>query len=242
MPGGCSAHRGSGGLGVGFTKRYGSLAAVCDVSFQVASAEKLGRSWVRVRWQEPIISLTVPPVNRPQFRGKKGRRPPSACVGGDGGRCGMPGDFASWDRQSRRLARRRRALLAGPVLVPVSMAAAFTVLDRLLGPRRGYNAGFALYWAGWCFAFPLWVLGGGRAMRLLSGGTRPSLTGAVWLMLPVAGAATAELLPNWRSVDRKVAGMMAGSALVNAVGEELLWRGAYLDTFPGDVWRGAIWP
>jgi hypothetical protein len=56
------------------------------------------------------------------------------------------------------------------VLVPVSMAAAFTVLDRLLGPRRGYNAGFALYWAGWCFAFPLWVLGGGRAMRLLSGG------------------------------------------------------------------------
>jgi membrane protease YdiL (CAAX protease family) len=68
------------------------------------------------------------------------------------------------------------------------------------------------------------------------------LTGAVWLMLPVAGAATAELLPKWRSVDRKLAGMMVGSALVNAVGEELLWRGAYLDTFPGDVWRGAIWP
>jgi hypothetical protein len=35
---------------------------------------------------------------------------------------------------------------------------------------------------------------------------------------------------------------MAGSAVVNAVGEELLWRGAYLDTFPEDVWRGAVWP
>jgi hypothetical protein len=152
----------------------------------------------------------------------------------------MPGDFASWDRQSRGLARRRRAL-AGPVLVPVSMAAAFTVLDRLLGPRRSYNAGFALYWAGWCFAFPLWVLGGRRAMRVLSGGTRPPVIDAVWLVLPVAGAATAELLPNRRAVDRKVAVMMAGSALVNAVGEELLWRGPTW-TPSGDVWRGAIWP
>jgi hypothetical protein len=151
----------------------------------------------------------------------------------------MPGDFASWDRQSRGLARRRRAL-AGPVLVPVSMAAAFTVLDRLLGPRRSYNAGFALYWAGWCFAFPLWVLGGRRAMRVLSGGTRPPVIDAVWLVLPVAGAATAELLPNRRAVDRKVAVMMAGSALVNAVGEELLWRGAYLDTLRGCVAGGDL--
>jgi hypothetical protein len=36
--------------------------------------------------------------------------------------------------------------------------------------------------------------------------------------------------------------MMAGIAVVNGVGEELLWRGAYLDTFPEDAWRGAVWP
>jgi hypothetical protein len=154
----------------------------------------------------------------------------------------MPGDFDPWERRSRRVARRRRALLAGPVLVPVSMAAAFAALGRLVGPRRGYNAGFALYWAGWCFAFPLWVLGGKRVTRVLSRGTRPSGIDAAWLMLPVAGAAAAELLPNRRAVDRKVAGMMAGSAVVNAVGEELLWRGAYLAIFPEDVWRGAVWP
>jgi hypothetical protein len=43
----------------------------------------------------------------------------------------MPGEFDPQQRQSRRLAR-RRALLAGPVLVPVSMAAALAVLGRLL--------------------------------------------------------------------------------------------------------------
>ena len=43
-----------------------------------------------------------------------------------------------------RLELRRRLLMAGPVLVALSMAGAFTVLGRLLGPRRGYNAGFIL--------------------------------------------------------------------------------------------------
>jgi hypothetical protein len=79
-------------------------------------------------------------------------------------------------------------------------------LGRLLGPRRGYNAGFALYWAAWCFTFPLWVLGGKRVTWILSKATRPSAIEAVWLMLPVAGAVATELLPNRRAVDRKVAG------------------------------------
>lgn len=35
---------------------------------------------------------------------------------------------------------------------------------------------------------------------------------------------------------------MAGTAAVNAVGEELLWRGVFPAQFPGDVVRGAVWP
>jgi hypothetical protein len=30
--------------------------------------------------------------------------------------------------------------------------------------------------------------------------------------------------------------------VVNATGEELLWRGTYRDAFPDDRWRGAGWP
>jgi hypothetical protein len=136
----------------------------------------------------------------------------------------------------------RRALIAGPVVVPISMAVAFAALRRLLGPRRGYNAGFALYWAGWRFAFPLWAIGGKRIMRLFARVEPPSGIEAAGLMLPVAGAIATALLPNQRGVDRRVAAIMAGSAVVNAVGEEVLWRGAYLDAFPEDVWLGAVWP
>lgn len=133
-------------------------------------------------------------------------------------------------------------LAAGPVLVPASMAGVFAALRRLLGPRRGYNAGFCLYWARWCFAFPLWALGSKRVLRLLSEGTRLSGLDAALLLLPVAGAAATELLPNRRAIDPAAAGVMTGSAVVNAVGEELLWRGTYLEAFPHDVWRGAVWP
>jgi membrane protease YdiL (CAAX protease family) len=39
-----------------------------------------------------------------------------------------------------------------------------------------------------------------------------------------------------------VATVMVVSAMVNAVGEELLWRGVFLAQFPDDVVRGALWP
>lgn len=140
------------------------------------------------------------------------------------------------------LERRRRALIVVPVLVPVTMAALFGALGRLLGPRRGYNAGFAVYWVGWCLGFPLWVTGGRGVLRLLAAGSRPSAADAAWLVLPVAGAISTELLPSRAAIGPEVAAVMAGTALVNAAGEELLWRGTFLEAFPGDVWRGAVWP
>jgi len=141
-----------------------------------------------------------------------------------------------------RLQRRRRALLAAPILVPVSMAGAFALLQRLLGPRRAYNASFALYWTGWCLAFPLWLAGPRRVLRLLRDGARPSAAELALLALPVAGAAATELVPNRPAIDPKVAAVMIGTAVVNATGEELLWRGAYLDAFPDEPWPGAVWP
>ena len=153
---------------------------------------------------------------------------------------------AAWQRmvpaEVQRLERRRRALLAAPIVVPVSMAGAFAVLERLLGPRRGYNAGFALYWVGWCLGFPLWVLGPRRLLRLLREGTRLSPADLALLAVPVAGAAATELAPNRQAIDPKVAAVMVATAAVNSVGEELLWRGSYLDWFPDDPWRGAAWP
>jgi membrane protease YdiL (CAAX protease family) len=137
---------------------------------------------------------------------------------------------------------RRRATLTAPVAIPVTMTAVFALLRRRLTRRAAYTAGFAVYWAGWCFAFPLWVLGPDGVVRALRSGRRPSQLDVALLAFPVLGAVGAELLPHRRLVDRRVAAVMMGTAAVNAVGEELLWRGLFLDQFRGDVVRGAVWP
>jgi len=142
----------------------------------------------------------------------------------------------------KRRTDHRVALLLAPVLVPLTMTATFAGLGRLLGPRRGYNAGFLVYWVGWCGIFPLWVAGPRRIVRSLTTGARPSPFDAALLALPMIGAATTELLPNRRGIDKEVAAVMVGSAAINAVGEEVLWRGLYLDAFPDDLWNGAVWP
>ena len=41
--------------------------------------------------------------------------------------------------------------------------------------------------------------------------------------------------------DPSVAAVMLASAAVNAVGEELLWRGTFIELVPDDTGRGATW-
>jgi membrane protease YdiL (CAAX protease family) len=140
------------------------------------------------------------------------------------------------------MAARRRATLAAPVCVPLSMGLVFAVLRRRLQPRHAYNVGFAIYWLGWCTAFPLWVLGPRGARRVLGSVRRPGMAESALLALPVAGAVGSELLPHRRLVDPPVGAVLVGTAVVNAVAEELLWRGTFLAQFPGDIVRGAAWP
>lgn len=137
---------------------------------------------------------------------------------------------------------RRAAVLAAPALVPLSMAAVFGLLARRLPPRRAYNVGFGIYWLGWCLAFPVWVLGRRRAATVLLSGRRPTVGEAVVLAVPVLGAAATALVPYRRDIDPGVAVVMVVSAAVNAVGEELLWRGVFLEEFPDDPVRGCLWP
>jgi hypothetical protein len=133
-------------------------------------------------------------------------------------------------------------MLAAPVAVPVSMTAVFALLRRRLSRRAAYTAGFAVYWAGWCVAFPMWVLGPDGVVRVLRSGRWPGRLDVALLAFPVIGAVGAELWPQRRLVDRRTAAVMIGTAAVNAVGEELLWRGTFLAQFRGDVSRGAVWP
>lgn len=137
---------------------------------------------------------------------------------------------------------RRLIVLATPAAVPLSMAAVFAALARRLSPRTAYNAGFAIYWAGWGVLVPVAVLGPRRALRVLVSGRRPGAGELAAAWLPVVGATTTELLPHRTLVTRPVLATMIGSAAVNATTEELLWRGMFLELFPEDVVRGSLWP
>ena len=54
------------------------------------------------------------------------------------------------------------------------------------------------------------------------------------------GAAGTELAPQLRNADPAVLATAAGVAVVNAAGEELLWRGLFVAAFPDDPVCG--WP
>jgi hypothetical protein len=146
--------------------------------------------------------------------------------------------------QGRR--RVSRALVTTvPVVVPLTMRLLFPALARRLGTRRGYLAGFALYWAG-CYLLTIGLLGRHQVQALLRQPARqlpsPRWLPAAALLGPPVGAAGTELLPQLRTADPAVLAAAVTIASVNAVAEELLWHGLFVATFPEDPVRGWLWP
>jgi Type II CAAX prenyl endopeptidase Rce1-like len=146
--------------------------------------------------------------------------------------------------QGRR--RVTRALVTTvPIVVPLTMRLLFPVLARRLGTRRGYLAGFAVYWAG-CYSLTIGLLGRRRVQALVRHPARP-LPSPRWLaaaalLTPPVGAAGTELLPQLRTADPALLATAAAVASGNAAAEELLWHGLFVATFPDDPVRGWLWP
>jgi hypothetical protein len=135
--------------------------------------------------------------------------------------------------------------LAIPLVVPVGTRALFGVLTRRLGVRRGYLAGFACYWAG-CYLLPPALVGRRRVQALLREPAGP-LPGPRWLaavalLVPPVGAAATQLLPGLGQADAAQLATAGALATLNATGEELLWRGLFVASFPEDPVRGWLWP
>jgi len=133
-----------------------------------------------------------------------------------------------------------------PAVVPMVMKAVFGTAARRLGADRGYQAGFALYWAT-CWVLADVIVGPRRLLDLWRPPERPVLptprpVAAVLLVAPPLGALTTEWLPNVRPADPAAVAVAAGIGVTNALAEETLWRGVPAVTFPGDRLRGWLWP
>lgn len=147
--------------------------------------------------------------------------------------------------EGMRLMAERRAghnfVMVIPVAVPLTMAAVFACLRRLTTARNAYNVGFGVYWLGWCLAVSMWLLGPRSAIRLLATGRSLPREYLVLLTVPVAGAVGTQLIPRRGEVDVPTAAIMVGTAIINAVGEELLWRGVFMRELDGQPRLTMLW-
>jgi membrane protease YdiL (CAAX protease family) len=136
------------------------------------------------------------------------------------------------------------ATLATPIAIDVAMPVVFRGLAGRLGPRRGYLAGFAVYWTA-CFMIPAAILGPRRAVSLLADARPPTRAEAVVLALPPVGGLASETLPALRAgvrVDPPLLGTAVAFAVTNGLAEELLWRGLFLAVFPDSRLLGLAYP
>ncbi len=132
-----------------------------------------------------------------------------------------------------------------PLAMPLAMRAVFSATSRRYGPERGYQAGFAIYWAS-CWALAGSVIGRRRLLGLwrVPEQVLPSprgLSAAVLVVPPLGGLAT-QWVPNARASGATAVVVAAGVGATNALAEEVFWRGVPLVIFPDDAVWGWLWP
>jgi membrane protease YdiL (CAAX protease family) len=137
-------------------------------------------------------------------------------------------------------------LWAATPLVVAAMALAFSALAEILGRKRGYLAGFALYWIGFGILFPLVVVGPERLLATLRPAPLPAGVAGValgiLLLLPPLGAGWYVFRTRLADATAAVIAASLGLALINALAEELLWRASYAVVFHDNVVLGLALP
>jgi membrane protease YdiL (CAAX protease family) len=151
------------------------------------------------------------------------------------------------DNALRHLTPEREiALASSPVLVLATMLPVYRILVARFGPRLGYFLGFATYWLGWCFAFPLWLVGRRGVLWMFRRPEprfgKPAWLGVASLSLPLVLAYSTVFPRVWAQANWRIVLNSLAISIVNAIGEEVLWRGAYTRAFRGRHWLGLAWP
>jgi hypothetical protein len=114
------------------------------------------------------------------------------------------------------------------------------------GPQLGYFVGFLFYWIGWCFGFPVWVLGLGGVVDLFRD-RKPRFTSRKWLgivllVVPLILAYGYEFPRALPEATLPIVLLSILISMVNGAAEELLWRGVYPLVFPDSTWWGYLYP
>ena len=130
--------------------------------------------------------------------------------------------------------------------MPLAMKRVFHVTTRRYGAERGYQAGFAVYWAS-CWLMAGLVAGPRRLFGVWQAPEQllpaPRGLGAAVLVAPPLGGFATQWLPEARASGPVVVAVAASVGTTNALAEEAFWRGVPVAAFAADdVWRGWLWP
>lgn len=141
---------------------------------------------------------------------------------------------------------KRAALIAAPVVLLITTTLTYRGLASVLEPRLAYLLGFLFYWIGWCFLFPLWVVGWSGLRRMFVD-RRPRFTQRAWiglacLIVPLLLAYGYEFPRAVQQANLPIVLLSAVISVVNGAAEEVLWRGTYSQVFPEDRLLGWLYP
>jgi len=141
--------------------------------------------------------------------------------------------------------QKRLFLLALPVLLVPSTSAVFLGTTSGLGKAPGYWLGFLFYWLFWCLLVPRLVLGRAGFRSLLSDRT-PLFNRQNWLaallFLVVTAVTLVMYLASFLRASWTLILLAVPCATVNGLCEEMLWRGLYVKSFPGNPWLAILYP
>ena len=141
---------------------------------------------------------------------------------------------------------RQRIMLGVPIALIVTMLGVFRSFTSRFGYPLGYLCAFAVYWAGWCGALPLAVLGPRELAALFvavrRGGRRRDASTIALATWPIAFPLVFAFLPRIAQAGLRIVVWSVCLGVVTGVAEEVLWRGVYLRVFPRSLLLNTVYP
>ncbi len=143
--------------------------------------------------------------------------------------------------------KKQRIMLFTPIVLILTMYAAFRGLVAILGFPLGYFVAFLIYWIGWCIVLPMFVLNGPYGVLDLFRETKPRFGKPAWktlalLLWPLPFPILFRFLPKLADANLSIILVSIIIGVVTGITEEILWRGVYVKIFPNHIWLNYIYP
>jgi len=137
-------------------------------------------------------------------------------------------------------------LLLLPLILIATTALVFYVSSNLLGNNLGYIIGFSFYYIFWCYGATLALMGKkgfvSQFKEVNPLFSKKNLYLIIIFFMIALGTVIMYLIPSINKATLSLILIAIPIAIVHGVGEETLWRGLYIKTFPKNIFWGVIYP